>query len=267
VTNQRSKRKKEMDGAVFSFADENKTPADFMNGPDGKRPGATKEPTGRIKISLKSGIDGRTLPPRFIWDKGEWANDSSNHADWNIWVVSGEGTPGNYEKREYEVPDEIAKQPHPKHPAEWPKKLKDGNSYWSSGYTSGSTKSTSASASLPWGLRIRCTACGHFYKVSDLGDHAKNACPAAQDKPAMWAIQCECHPDDILSAAEVLPGFPIKPPQPKAGVLDAPANEETDEAPDMSGAEQMTSDLQPKEEDLPTSSEVEPGHLEHFKGD
>jgi hypothetical protein len=222
--------KKEMDGAVF-ITDLGKTPADFLNGPDGKRPGEGREPSGTIRIDLTHGITGRTIPPRSIWKKGEW-KVTTEGKDWNIWVVSGEGTPGNYETREYEVPNELAKSLKPKHPAEWSKSLKGTSSHSSGSYWGNKPSSSSSySAGLPFGLRIRCPNCGHFFKTNDLGDHAKNdACPAVQQKPVMWVMPCECH-DDILETAEIMPGFPID--------VKKLAGETDDQAPDVSGADQV----------------------------
>lgn len=209
-----------MDSAQF-YGQTGKTPADYMTDPDtGLRPGEDKKPHGTITVDLAMGISGRTIPPESVWDKGEWdslTNEKGN-ASFYTWIVDGEGTPGNYEKRMYLCPEEVATEMQPRHPSKWTKKLREqgGKAPWKSLWDTGkgsSKSSGSSSSGLPWGLRIRCPGCGHFFKNSDLADHAQaGACAAVQAKPAMWVIECECHRGDLQAAATVLEGFPVKPP-------------------------------------------------------
>lgn len=233
-----------MDGAVFPSAiDKNKTPADFMSDEvTGIRPGQTKEPYGTVKADLSNGIEGKTIPPRSVWVTGDWKDVKGD--DYTVWVVSGEGTPGNYLTREYDLPMSLCHDTVPKHPSAWtdymrkhrPLASKGGGKPWQSGtsYGSDSSKSSVSSApSLPFGLRIRCPGCGHFFKMDDLPTHAKNACPANPDTPtmggfSMWVIKCECH-ESLQEAATVLKGFPVKPPDMSGDKKDEKPDEKLDE--------------------------------------
>ena len=167
------------------------------------------------------------IPPRFIWKEGHFRGNSDR--DFRIWVTSGEATPGNYEERHYELPTSIAAQSEPDHPEDWPKSLKDGASSSSSsswGWGGGSKRD-----SLPWGLRIRCPGCGHFFKENDLKDHVNSACPAKQGDMVMWIIECECHPGDLLAATKILEGFPyqssaVNPGQTSGGSQNGGDNED-----------------------------------------
>lgn len=243
------KKKDPMDGAYFpGYPD--KSVSDYVSKADGLRPGQTKEPFGEVLVDLSNGIAGRVIPPKWAWDLGEWKTDQTKSADWDIWSVTGEGSPGNYLRRQFRVPTEEASKPKPRHPSQWPKSLREARpqkKYGGDSYQSGSGSSYSTSkASLPWELRFRCPGCGHFYKNSDLADHVKNACPATQEHPVMWIMQCVCHPDDLLAATEVLEGFPMKPPQ---------AAQDT---PDKSGDEE-------KEEEKEEAQELEPVAIEGGK--
>lgn len=257
-----------MDGAFFP-GEKTKTPADFMDDPRGFRPGQTKKPWGTVLIDLTDGTSGLTLPPRFIWDKGHWRGTLVD--DWDVWVVSGEGTPGNYEERHYRLPDKIAEMMEPEHPADWPETHKKhsgkGKKKKSKGNTDAETTSSWGSwgkgqkgAGLPFGLKVRCVGCGHFFKMDDLPDHAKNACPVVQD-PVMWAIECECHRGNILATIEPLPGFPQKPPE-------KPPEEP---ASDMSGAgdlaETMKNEAAAKPEAASNPVDSKPESLKALEGD
>jgi len=228
-------RKKDdpLDGAQFPGAGKDARPEDFYAREDGMRPHNNSRPYGQILVDLTSGLMGRTLPPRVIWRAGEWSVDKGYE---DCWVTSGEGTPGNYKRRLFRLPHEQTQKVIPKHPADWPKHLRESSS--SGSYYSGgpSSSSKSYSSGLPWELRVACPGCGHFFKNSELPDHAKYACPSQQDKPVLWAMQCACH---TVITPTVLPGFPIKPPQaedtPDTSGDEKEGKEETNEAVATSG--------------------------------
>lgn len=204
-------QKSAMDGANFVGAsDRGKTPADFTTDPTtGKRPEETRTPWGSAKTDVTHGdLKNKTLPPRSIWKEGKWKGSKSY--EYAVWVVSGEGTPGNYAEREYELPTEIAATASPPHPLDWPKKLKEELKSKPYGSQSGSG-SYSSGPSLPWGLRVRCPGCGHFYKMDDLAGHTKNACPSTQMVEmgyVLYVIECECCPN-LQQTATIIEGFPI----------------------------------------------------------
>jgi hypothetical protein len=236
-----------MDGAIFPWSThEGKTPADYMTGESGYRPDTPNmKPSGTIFTDLRYGIKDKIIPPKKIWDNGDWKSLISTHNGWDVWVVSGEGSPGNYLFREYRLPHQLTSGMHPRHPSLWSKKMKEegeGKPKTTTGGGSGTSwGSQDTGPKLPLGLRVRCTGCGHFFKVDDLPAHAKNACPATQDPPIMWIIRCECH-EGLLEATEILEGFPYKPPEtPKP----------PDGPPDMSGVaggdDSLLSDLSVKE--------------------
>lgn len=238
-----------MDGARFpvSYAGKNvddKFPRDFITDPaTGRRPGETKEPWGMTLTNLRNGIKDFTLPPRSIWNEGKWKTE---RVDERVWVVSGEGTPGNYKDRHYELPDDALVFDVPDHPSDWPIELRMPPTKTTGyGVPTGSSSyvKRDTGPSLPAGLRVRCMGCGHFFRMDDLGTHAKNACPATQgDGPALWVIKCECH-TDLLQTATVLDGFPFKPqfePQAAAAETSESTNEGDageDSAPDESGGD------------------------------
>lgn len=211
-----------MDGAQFWSGSmyENKTPADYFSDPEtGLRPGENQRPHGVMQTSLESGVEGRVIPPRFIWKGGRWKEVKGQ--DFYIWVVDGEGTPGNYRQREYILPPEMASDSPPRHPADWPKSLREKKEDWK----------TTASSGLPIGLRVRCVACGHFYHIDDLPGHAKSACPATQLQEMGYVgfvIGCDCHKDDLQATATVLPGFPVQ-------VAQSTTNEKQDKGGEKSG--------------------------------
>jgi len=264
-----------MDGAAYPFgAPEGSTPLDFMDDENGERSygfhtgggvsgSGKRKPWGTAVANLKDGIADKIIPPRSIWVKGDWKGDRGEA--YYTWVVSGEGTPGSYLEREYRIPDQISKEMVPAHPADWPQHLqkKKGGFGFSGASSSGASSSLlggKSSGHLPLGLRIRCPGCGHFFKDSDLATHAKSqACAAVQDDPAMWVIECECHPGDLQIAATCLEGFPLPKPEPKP----APAGEDPVEkiakavtaAPDPSGAESESEpEPQPEEPEEPEPS-------------
>src|SRR6185295_19873803 len=112
--------------------------------------------------------EGTVLPPLAIWKQGKWLSDLSptvaphavaNSERYHSWVVSGEGTPGNWEKRVYVLPSSETTKSEPRHPIMWPKEmkaLKDGKPKSLLGLGWGETTKTQSSNSLPIGLRIRC---------------------------------------------------------------------------------------------------------------
>jgi hypothetical protein len=249
-----------MDGAAFPFgAFEGATPLDFMDNEDGERlhgyayssAREMKKPWGNAVTDLTTGLKDKILPPRSIWVEGHWKGDKG--ASYYVWVVSGEGTPGSYKDREYRLPSLIVEEAVPapsipRHPADWPDDLKKGTSligsYSGSSFTGGGTSSKN---SLPYGLRIRCPGCGHFFKEDALATHVKaEACAAVQPEPAMWVVPCECH-DDLQESAKVMPGFPHKSAKPVATTP-------TPVAPDTSGDD----DKQDKQDDDKQDEQDEP---------
>jgi hypothetical protein len=226
TTQSRSTRNADlMDGASYpSTFDKDKTPADFMNGPDGLRQGSytsssKQKPWGSTFTDLSEGIKGKTIPPRSIWKEGHWKG--FNGDDWYIWVVDGQGTPGNYEKREYRLPHAAASKGDPDHPADWSKKLReegDGKPKTYGSGSSGSSGSYSTGPTVPLGMRVRCVGCGHFYRMDDLAGHVKTACPAVQMEEmgyVNFVMECACH-EDLQDAAAMVPGWTsLLPPKPK----------------------------------------------------
>lgn len=225
------KRDDPMDGAHF-VGQGNRTPADFMTQEDGKRPNETKEPWGEVHIDLTNGVEGRTIVSKTAWNDGEWQTAALNAVGWDEWVVTGEGSPGNYLRRIYKIPKEEAEKPRPRHPSQWPKTMREGKKYSGSTWSDSKYKGTAPSSvgsGLPWELRIRCVGCGHFFKTGDLADHAKYACAATQEPPVLWVMPCSCHPNDLQVAASVLEGFPTTPPQAAQAAPDTSGEQEQGE--------------------------------------
>lgn len=168
---------------------------------------------------------------------GKYVNDWE---EFDAFVVTGEFTPGNYLARIYVLPKDISTSHEPDHPADWPEKLRKGNavtSYnqeasgvswktaseknWSvgggysgySGYSystpkpSGVSGIKSTEAKLPFGVRIRCGGCGHWFKMDDLSSHAEYCCPGINGEDSDWAFQCECC-NTLDQVQTVKPGFP-----------------------------------------------------------
>ena len=225
-------------GYFFPYASgsEKDTPYAFLTDQaTGMRPGQTQKPQGFVKVDLTHGVHGITLPPLAVWKLGRWMNELPNeiadklksaHLDeFSSWIVSGEGTPSNYEFRVYVLPDDVAGADTPKHPMMWTQKQKAGTrpatgSYSGgySGYSSGGGYSGSPvskpkqapAASLPVGIRFRCPGCGHWWKESTLAPHTTSCCPGLNGGESDWAILCEC----CLTLDEVSrckPGFPRAP--------------------------------------------------------
>jgi hypothetical protein len=187
-------------------------PADYMAAADGLRPNEKTKPAGEMVTMLDHGTAFAPLPPRSIWIEGEWLADASaaTDEDYRTWVVSGEGTPGNFKTRKYIVPEQVAADVNPKHPADWSLALKKSPTTQMQ-----TTKTTVSKApSLPVGIRFRCPGCGHWYREIDLAGHAK-VCPGKEEGESDWAISCECciSLDDTAKAKQ---GFPRPKPKVEA---------------------------------------------------
>jgi hypothetical protein len=220
---------------------------DFLTNPKtGLRQGQKDPPSGAISHSLERGLNSwHDIPPLWIWNKGEWLCDlyeeEKNFFDpkdlpihfqtkikeayakahgsgipselYPYWVTSGEGTAGNYLYRVYLLPNEIAGETRAKHPMLWKKALKTPKSLFEDTYTKKS--STTPNVSLPFGVRIRCTGCGHWFKENDLPGHAQ-VCGKGEEVD--WAMMCcdECGCRTLDQASTPKPGFPrAKKEEPK----------------------------------------------------
>lgn len=197
-----------MDGAVFPYNADNKTPDDYMDGPDGLRPGEKTKPFGFLVVDLRNGIAGRIIPPKSIWEKGDWKGAKGE--DYYTWIVPGEGTPGNREYRHYKLPDIIAADPTPDHPSDWPKEHRESTPTYKSAASYSSSSHSSSSGGFPLGTRFRCPGCGHYFRQDDLPGHVNATCPAIQDDPPMYIMDCECHKGDLQTASTLMPGFPTE---------------------------------------------------------
>lgn len=182
--------------------DSEKTPDDFRTDPaTGLRPGETKPPYGFMTLNMKFGdLQYKTLPSILDWEKGKWWDQLSKEEQeelaavpekdqWGSWVISGEGTPGNTRYRCYVLPTGIASEPYPDHPSMWPKKKEEKTT--KTEYKAANWEKKTESK-LPFGMRIRCVGCGHWFKQDDIGGHVLNTCPAVHGDDCDWAIMCEC---------------------------------------------------------------------------
>lgn len=240
----RTKKDPMLTGYMYSYSKE-KNPYDFItNEATGRRPEMISPPSGFIFSSLEDGIEYSTIPPLPVWKDGVWLSDfedcdfGGNHTsirpkqseEFDVWVTSGEGTPGNFVWRMYKLPMEMSRSIlnrdlTPRHPMLWPTKMKTksipptatqggyvGASTWGN-YGGTGTQSKAAwqtttkekDSGLPFGVRIRCTKCGHWFKTDDLVGHVQ-CCPAVNEF-SDWAIACECCRSLDLTAT-VKPGFP-----------------------------------------------------------
>lgn len=223
----------------------------------GLRPAEKEKPKGGSFTDLDmDDVEKCTLPPLAIWKGGQYLLDLVARPNfkevifpnlpyklqrdmedvepvrwqnllWYYWVTSGEGTPGNFAYRVYELPNAVAKQATPKHPLMWPesdKRSKRTTTSYSSGYGSGggyggglgrktvSTPSTPAAPkapSMPAGVRMRCV-CGHWFKMDDLAGHSQ-VCPALEENgESDWAMMCiaECGCHTLDDVCKCKPGFP-----------------------------------------------------------
>lgn len=249
-----------MVGFVFPHeASDRTTPYDFVADPKtGIRPGVIgqQKPSGYSKVNLQDGIGQANLPPLAIWEDGMWVSEITGVEEeqkfktllstlpmseqFDSWLVSGEGTPGNFAYRVYLVPKQISATVDPKHPLLWPENLKrpkmqsiyttpprsalpGGTGGWAHGGHAGYESPTpvpkkpvaKAAPALPAGLRIRCPGCGHWWKESGLAAHVNNCCPGKQgfktegvdQMVSDWAILCECC-DTLDEVSTCKPGFP-----------------------------------------------------------
>jgi len=216
ATTKRSSKKDLLDGA--NYWKEGAVPADYMADKEtGLRSGEKEKPKGFMTTNLdlsSNSMKHMPLPPRSIWKTGKWKMDKWDPAkvgdeDYRTWIVSGEGTPGNFIERRYIVPEEAAYDQACRHPADWPKSFfpkaagKTKTGYYG---TQSQTTAKATAPALPFGIRFRCPGCGHWYKEDGLAGHAK-VCP--KDGEQDWAIACECcHSLDDTAKAKA--GFPRK---------------------------------------------------------
>jgi len=237
-----------MRGYQFGNSYTDKTPADFIDDPvTGIRPGsyAKKKPLGCGFVDLSEGIRSyHVIPPVAIWDRGKWydqlelqtqnAINVKPDDERQTWIVSGQGTPGDFVLRAYKVPEKIAEFQAAKHPADWSKKHKekgdkkesllgDGYSTYSwSGYqpaTKAKPPSPPKPPPIPTGVTFRCVGCGHWFEgETKLAGHATHCCPGSSnwgDEGSDWVIACKC----CLTFDETAvckPGYPRKPVATKA---------------------------------------------------
>ena len=228
------------DGHRFPDSLKNKKPEDFLVDPStGTRPGEKQTPHGTIVIDLRHSkdLEHKTIVPFAVWDKGEWFQDLKpdiremvtnvpEKEEYNTFVCSGECTPGNYQFRCYILPNDVAGQAIPEHPTKW---LPDKYDWTKNSGSTGSSRSGSwggwskkdeksySSSVLPYGLKIRCLGCGHWYSEKDLKDHVQNCCPAVNGEDGDWAMECACC-SSLDDTAKTKPGFPRKmkaPPAPE----------------------------------------------------
>lgn len=248
---------------LYFFPHDSKTPYDHLADKEtGIRPGWTAKPSGIIKHNLQKGTKGVVLPPLATWLAGKWFDELPIDKQDDLrprvlisesreaYLVTGEGTPGNCNIRVYILPIEIARDKEPDHPAIWPERLQNGtattfyNSYAENGWASRNQVTATpkppvaakppAPPPLPHNIRIRCTGCGHWWKVDDLPKHANNCCPGKEEtKTSDWAIICECC-DTLDEVAECKPGFPrpvVKKKEEKKPVVKAKPVEVIDPEP------------------------------------
>jgi hypothetical protein len=214
-----------------------KTPKDYLSDPEtGLRPNETSKPERIAKVYLDNSYTEpkeRILPPLEIWHGGVWFEDLEEPIKKEMgylqegdkfatWVVSGEATPGNYAYRAYILPVEEAAHTKPRHPLMWPKKSKDSG--WKS-TTSTKLPAKEKGMGLPFGLRIRCIGCGHWYNQNDVATHVNNCCPATNGNDNDWAMECLCC-ESLDQTNKLKEGFPKKPPEPKPAEtpVEAPAS-------------------------------------------
>lgn len=213
-----------------------------MTDPDtGLRPDERNKPSGSAVVDMANGIrDWMIIPSVATWERGKWyleldqkLRDSLHmvkaEVEWETWVVSGEGTPGNFLIRCYVVPNKVGQAQDPKHPSTWSKNLKEKGDNkpkelatpWrrpdENGQYMGFHQPTPVPAKptppkpppLPFGIRFRCRGCGHWWKESDLAPHSTHCCPGESGTEGSdWAILCECC-DTLDEVSQCKPGFPL----------------------------------------------------------
>lgn len=200
----------------FLTPHDKKKPEDFLDNPEtGLRPQEAKKPFGIVSQDLRYGdMKFKVLPAEEIWESGQWLDQIDKEEQdlftqirdkdvFSCWVVTGEGTPGNYLYRCYLVPDTVAATMGPDHPLTW-----DTEKTASKTTTSWGKKDEHK---LPFGMRYQCVGCGHWFKQDDLAGHVMNTCPGVHEG-SNWAIMCECGSTcTSLDAVSVCkPGFPRK---------------------------------------------------------
>lgn len=251
-------------------------PYDFLTDEKtGMRPSETAAPHGAativLAVSQSTLIDKwTTLPPLRIWRQGFWLSekifdptfdyeempysivreiDDTIKVGWpesgtpaalyNYWVTTGEGTPGNYLWRVWEIPGALCNTlDAPKHPLMWDQKFKRGS--WGglgSGPAYGGHAQTKPAepeqpalpkpvkVTIPAGVRVRCAGCGHWWKIDDLAKHADVCAGVETAGETDWAMMCDplCGCGNLTDVAKCKPGFPRKKEDP-------PAAEETEAA-------------------------------------
>jgi len=243
----KTSKKKDLMLVGFSFPyDKDRNPYDFIDPvPPQTR---ARERSGSMLHDLTRGLSGVIIPPLLTWKEGDWWDDEIHgkkipEHQWPVerdrydaFVVSGEGTPGDWVFRIYVLPEEVSRHDLednnlPKHPEMWPKALKDklkgqtASSY--SSYSSWSSGTTTTKSSMPYGLRIVCVHCGHWFEADDISGHLQ-CCPTVQGM-SDWALKCECcaSMDDTV---KVKPGFPREPIIPKEAT-DGDSDSGTERAP------------------------------------
>jgi hypothetical protein len=232
-----------LEGYQYTSQHTSRTPLDFMDDADGNRNGSFGKPApakGVSTVDLSQGVKSwHVLPPVAIWNKGKWWDQLSDDTQKAIrvnpadereaWVVSGQGTPGEWLLRVYIVPIKVAEQQECKHPKFWTKKQREVGDdrpaltpVHTGGYGYGalatpSTPKAPSPPQLPSGIVMRCVGCGHWFDgETKLAGHTTHCCPGSDNwgtEGADWAIPCKCC-DDWDAVAVCKPGFPRAKPEP-----------------------------------------------------
>lgn len=224
-----------MKGYQFGTQYAGKTPLDFMDKEDGTRPGANQgygwptrdaKPSGCAVVDLTGGLkQWHVIPPVAIWKRGKWfdtldkkVQDTIRVDAWDereTWVVSGQGTPGNYILRAYTVPVKVAEYQECAHPSHWSRKQKeegDGKGLVVSTPAKSTPVSPPKPPPLPANIHFRCPGCGHWFgSETRYAGHSTHCCPGSANWDAEygsdWVLECECC-DTFHETAVCLPGFP-----------------------------------------------------------
>lgn len=108
---------------------------------------------GIALCDLSHGVEDAVLPCQLVWENGIWMseiafpdlplNGTTVDEDFQIWLTSGNGTPGRFWFRAYKLPKKRAEEnTTPKHPLLWTKKEKTGKA--------GTTFGKGVTANEPW---------------------------------------------------------------------------------------------------------------------